>query len=82
MKKLRRDKIESEQIHDELFKTTTEYQYYLFGMAHGLYFIYKTMYEYKDYKSLETIEWMKVIKKAVNSDEKILKNFNRLLKDI
>lgn len=73
-------KTESEIIHDELFKTTSEYKYYNFGVAQGLYFIYDLMNEYKDKCTIREI--MVAIKNATDKEDQLKDNFNRLIKDI
>ena len=56
-------KLESTQIHEELFQTTSEHKYYQFGVAHGMYFIYNAINEYnKKGIVLSNIELMQVIR--------------------
>lgn len=71
---------ETEKIHKELFKTTSEYQYYLFGIAFGLYSIYDTCERINDNK-ISGIALQDVIKHVIdNFDVKELKtHFNRMI---
>jgi len=74
---------ESKKIHDELFQTTSEYKYYTYGVAQGMYSIYNALNEYnKRGISLANTELMQVIKSCSIADEKINTHFIRLLKDI
>ncbi len=76
-------KLESEKIHEELFQRTTEYKYYEFGVAQGMYFIYNTIKEYdKKGFNLKNNELMQVIKNCASTNEKISNLFIRMLKDI
>ena len=76
-------KLESEQIHEELFQTTSEHKYYSFGVAHGLYFIYNTINEYnKKGIVLSNDELMQVIKTCANFNENLNGHFIRMLKDV
>jgi hypothetical protein len=78
-----RKKNEVEIIHDELFQTTTEYEYYRFGIAQGMYVIYNLLNEYKNNNVSLTIDQvMGVIKICIDNDEKIKGHFNRLIKDL
>lgn len=75
-------KSELEIIHDELFQTTSEYEYYKFGIAQGLHVIYNLLNEYKINNILLTIDQiMGVIKICTDNDEKIKDYFNRLIKN-
>jgi len=74
---------ESKKIHDELFKTTSEYKYYSFGIAQGIYFIYNAINEYnKRGIVLSNAELMQVIRECTKLDENISGHFIRMLKDI
>lgn len=74
---------ESKKIHDELFQTTSEYKYYTYGVAHGMYIICNVLNEYnKKEISLTNIELMQVIRSCANMDEKISGHFIRMLKDL
>ena len=76
-------KLESEQIHEELFQTTSQHKYYQFGVAHGLYFIYNTINEYnKKGIVLSNVELMQVIRECANLNENLAGHFIRMLKDI
>lgn len=78
-----RKKLESEQIHEELFKTTSEHKYYSFGVAHGMYFIYNTIHEYsKKGIVLSNIELLQIIRECANLNESLTGHFVRMLKDI
>ncbi|MDD4779117.1 MAG: hypothetical protein PHT02_00740 [Tissierellia bacterium] len=73
-------KTEIENIHNELFKTTTEYQYYLVGIAQGLYCIYSMLNELKsEYPSYTSEELQNIIKIASENDDKIKGYFKRLV---
>lgn len=80
MKKYPWDKSEAELIHNELFQETAEHKYYLLGVAHGFYFIYKILNHYKD-QNFTTPELMELVKGAGN-DKDTNVYFNRLLKDL
>ena len=76
-------KPESNKIHDELFQTTSEYKYYTYGVAQGMYFIYNTLNEYnKKEISLTNTELMRVIRNCASTDEKFNDYFIRMLKNI
>jgi len=71
---------EIENIHEELFNNTSEYQYYLLGVAQGVCIIYNLLDEFKDKINKENIqELLDSIKKIAHQDEKIGSHFNRLL---
>jgi len=69
---------EVEKIHGEIFKESSEHQYYLLGLAQGLYIIYDLVNKYKNQicnnDMLETIEIVAI------QDENVGKYFKRLLK--
>ena len=74
---------ESKKIHDELFQTTSEYKYYTYGVAQGMYFVYSTVNEYnKKGITLTNIELMQVIKSCASTNEKSNGHFIRMLMDI
>lgn len=75
--------LESSKIHEELFQTTTEHKYYSFGVAQGMYMIYKSINDCdKKGFTLTNSELMQIIKEVVKNDYRIEDNFTRLLKDI
>jgi len=72
----------SERIHKDLFKTTTEYQYYLFGVALGLFTIYDMANELKN-RSLTSEELMEAIKYSVErSGKEASIYFDKMLKEL
>jgi hypothetical protein len=77
------EKYEAEKIRDEIFSKSTEHQYYLLGVAQGLYFLYKTFYnsQNKDatYSQKDLLE---IINYAVEHNKDIEPYFKRLLIDI
>jgi hypothetical protein len=80
MKEFRPKETVGELIHKELFRTTTEYQYYNFGVAQGLHCIYEMAKGFKENK-FNGEELMQVIKHAVEHSEKdIIEYFNKLTK--
>lgn len=79
--KLGLEKSVAEQIHDELFKSTTEYQYYLFGVAQGMFSLYSTFDQLKSKNmNLTSEEAMQVIKNCVDGEIKTY--FNRLVTEL
>lgn len=79
------EKYESEKIHNEIFQNSTNHQYYILGVAQGLYFLYKTM----DNVSVTTPSFskediMQIIKYTIdhNDNDKLKTYFNRLLLDL
>jgi len=75
------EKYESEKIHHEIFEKSTEHQYYSLGVAQGMYFLYKTLNQYKDRKFTGE-ELMDVIKSSVTTNGGVKEYFERLLLDI
>ena len=68
---------ETENIHLEIFKESSEYKYYLLGIAQGLYAIYKVMSEYVG--EINNYDWLTIIKDVATQDEKLNAYFNRLI---
>ena len=68
---------ETENIHLEIFKESSEYKYYLLGIAQGLYAIYKVMSEYAG--EINNYDWLTIIKNVATQDEKLNAYFNRLI---
>jgi len=75
---------ESRKMHDELFKTTTEYNYHMFGVAYGMYIIYELLGKYKEQSDMLYVnELMKIIKSCAELSEKEINTyFSRLVGDI
>jgi len=74
---------ESRKMHDELFKTTTEYNYHMFGVAYGMYIIYDLLGKYKKQSNiLYADELMKTLKTVAELSEKEINvYFSRLIAD-
>ena len=68
---------ETENIHLEIFKESSEYKYYLLGIAQGLYAIYKVMNEYAG--EINNYDWLTIIKNVATQDKKLNAYFNRLI---
>ncbi len=69
---------ETENIHIEIFQNSSEYKYYLLGIAQGLYAIYNAM-SVSFAKDVCTGDWMQFIKKLAADDKKVEEYFNRLI---
>jgi hypothetical protein len=69
---------ETESIHIEIFKDSSEYKYYLLGIAQGLYTIYNAM-SVPFAKEVHTEDWREFIRKMAEDDSQVNKYFNRLI---
>ena len=69
---------ETESIYIEIFKDSSEYKYYLLGVAQGLYTIYKVM-SVSFAKEVRTEDWREFIQKMAEDDSQVNKYFNRLI---
>ena len=69
---------ETESIHIEIFKDSSEYKYYLLGIAQGLYTIYNAM-SVSFAKEVRTEDWREFIRKMAEDDSQVNKYFNRLI---
>lgn len=68
----------AEKIHKELFKTTTEYQYFNFGLACGLQSMYEMASNFKNH-SFTGEEILQIITLAVEGlDKDATGYFNKL----
>ena len=79
--KLGYEKSITAQLHEELFKTTSEHRYYQLGVASGLYSVY-TMLNHLIHKGYETApisDLMKVIVESVNFESEEYKNIKDML---
>jgi len=69
----------AEKMHKELFKTTTEYQYFNFGLACGLQSIYEMASKFKN-NSFTGEELLQIINLAVAGlDKDATGYFNKLI---
>jgi hypothetical protein len=63
---------ETEKIHKEIFKESSDYKHYMLGIAQGLYFIYDLIKQYKD--KLNNDELLEVIENFP-CEEELLKEY-------
>lgn len=66
------------KIHDDLFKETVSYQYYLLGIAQGLGMLYKMAEQMINY-SYTSEELMQIIKLSLKDNEEVGKYFIKLI---
>ena len=69
---------ELDKIHIEIFQDSSEYKYYLLGIAQGLYTIYNAM-SVSFAKDVCTDDWREFIQKMAEDDNQVNKYFNRLI---
>lgn len=80
-------KTELENIHSELFKNSSENQYFVLGMAQGMFTVYETLDKLKNINvELDIIEIMQIIISGISANKTLYKDqlseyFGRLLKE-
>lgn len=69
------------QLHEEIFKTTSEHKYYELGVAQGVYIIYnmfENLIKY-GYDEVKLTHIMEIIKQSANDNENVGINFNKMV---
>lgn len=68
---------EAHNIHDEIFRTSPEYQHYLLGVAQGIYVVYDLIREYEN--KICNKDLLEALERLASQDDKIGEYFIRLL---
>lgn len=80
-RKLGYEKSIQEQLHNEIFQTTSEHKYYELGMANGLYYVYQVFDNLikNGYVDVKLDDLKNIIKQSANDNINIGELFNKMV---